>query len=365
MYKTVVTSFAEGVLTRRGRWWQRLEGKIGDGEAEKDSLFRVLVTTLVLQVDYNSPQATDDRDRVFAVLQVADDAAEFERFPDYSMSSQKVYEETALTMLKQGHVDVMAFAQFPKKLQGLPSWVPDWSMQVRMPSCHVPWVNKFAASGNSAKPPVIRSVRPGAVSFRGFMVDSVKLLGSVWDPDWVATIDAAAALRFMQEIEDFCQDSERTKQQLEMTGGQFDIAKSEAARIAIVDIKGANSDNPFWPKFAPVLQNTAKSILEEQVTALKDGKPLESLELYQDVYLRLMKQLHSRRPLATDTGFVGLAPSNAEPGDDICVFEGSRIAYVVRKREDDEFCLVGEAYVHGVMYGELAEGAKFRDIVLV
>jgi hypothetical protein len=361
MYKTPPTSFAEGVLTRRERYQQR------DRDAKDDYLFRVLVTTLVLQVDYNSPKATDDRDRVFAVLQMADDADEFAGFPDYSMPCEQVYEATALTMLRQGHVDVLSYSQFPKKLQGLPSWVPDWSMQVRMPSCHVPWINNFTASWAPVKPPAalaIKSVKPGVVSIPGFKVDTIKELGSLWDPNWLAPVEAAAALQFLVDIEEFCRKSERTKRGV--SGEKdFDVAKSDAARIAIVDLRGKNGNSLSWAEFCPVLQERAKDILREQLASGKDTTA-DSLALYQDVYIRLLKQLHTRRPFITTTGYVGICPSHAEPGDGICIFQGSKIAYVLRATQGEAYRMVGEAYVHGVMYGELARGTvELKDFILV
>ena len=49
---------------------------------------------------------------------------------------------------------------------------------------------------------------------------------------------------------------------------------------------------------------------------------------------------------------VGLAPSHAQKGDVIVIFLGAKFPYVLRETDHGTYTFVGEAYVHGVMYGE-------------
>lgn len=126
IYKTPTASFMEGVVTRRNRYQDQTD-------RDSDSLFQVLVSTLVLERDYNFPLATDPRDRIFSVLQLAKDKAEFSFFPDYTWTCERIYREAALTMLKQGHIDILAYCQLPEDSSDIPSWVPDWRMMIRSP----------------------------------------------------------------------------------------------------------------------------------------------------------------------------------------------------------------------------------------
>ena len=52
------------------------------------------------------------------------------------------------------------------------------------------------------------------------------------------------------------------------------------------------------------------------------------------------------------SALVGLAPSHVEIGDVICIFLGGLVPYILRREYDEVYSLVGEAYVHGIMYGE-------------
>ena len=122
MYRIPATSFMSSVVVRRQRYHY---------DRGEDFLFRVMVTALVLESDYNHPLSTDPRDRVFALIHLADDAGDFKTFPDYGKSCEEIYTETAQIMLEQGHFDLLSYCQFPKRLPNLPSWAPDWSMEVR------------------------------------------------------------------------------------------------------------------------------------------------------------------------------------------------------------------------------------------
>ena len=64
-----------------------------------------------------------------------------------------------------------------------------------------------------------------------------------------------------------------------------------------------------------------------------------------------------RRAWLSDTGFIGLGPAAMLEGDVVVVFRGSPVASVVRRIGDGgRWVLVGEAYAHGVMDGELMQG---------
>jgi hypothetical protein len=112
-YATPARSFMEGISTRRDRYARDDEGE--------NSLFHVLVSTLVLENDYNFPLATNPRDRVYAVLNLAIDAAEFPEFPDYHLNCEQVYFKLALGILRQGNIDLLSYSQFPRTTSNLPT----------------------------------------------------------------------------------------------------------------------------------------------------------------------------------------------------------------------------------------------------
>jgi hypothetical protein len=52
-------------------------------------------------------------------------------------------------------------------------------------------------------------------------------------------------------------------------------------------------------------------------------------------------------------------------GDKIAIIAGSQVPFVLRPRDKDQFSVVSEAYVDGIMDGEIGETSKYGDVTLV
>ena len=64
----------------------------------------------------------------------------------------------------------------------------------------------------------------------------------------------------------------------------------------------------------------------------------------------------SQRMLAvTHTGYLALVHESTRCGDDVCLLLGSTVPFIVRQaeREQTRYTLVSDAYVPGIMHGEL------------
>ncbi|KAJ3548135.1 hypothetical protein NM208_g1161 [Fusarium decemcellulare] len=341
VYTTPHDSYVQNLFTRRSIF------KSGLADASSaDSLLKVVATSLVLEADYNWVHATDPRDRIFALLNLAGDKDYFSTFPDYSLSVEEVYKETARKILQQGCVDLLMFCQTPKKITSLPSWVPDWSMAMLHPCSQPVWNTPFLASGGETSKPTFTD--DDRVILEGIYVDKIKETGTAWDPNWLEPLDVAAATAYVNSIKEFCSRSPRVR-----VGDE----PADAARIAINDgtIWFDTVPYPEWGIECTEAFRVAIGVSEasSETSSESDGHGSESDDLwYGDTLLRL----HTRRSFLTSTGFVGVGPLDVQAGDEISVFLGGKTAYLVRPRDDDTYSLIGEAYVHGVMYGELLKG---------
>lgn len=77
---------------------------------------------------------------------------------------------------------------------------------------------------------------------------------------------------------------------------------------------------------------------------------------------------NARRLARTVRGALCLTPSSAEVGDKIMIVKGCATPLVLRRVKDtpDTFKVIGDAYVHGFMFGEhITEDTVWRDIALV
>lgn len=58
---------------------------------------------------------------------------------------------------------------------------------------------------------------------------------------------------------------------------------------------------------------------------------------------------------STTTGYIGLAPHGTVEGDVIYIVLGASVPYVLRPLAGDDYTLIGEAYVQGIMRGEFMD----------
>jgi hypothetical protein len=66
----------------------------------------------------------------------------------------------------------------------------------------------------------------------------------------------------------------------------------------------------------------------------------------------------------TEGGYLGWVPRKARVGDTICIFAGAKAPYflrrVLRLGGPRLFTFIGEAYIHGLMYGEAMESIEYK-----
>jgi hypothetical protein len=82
--------------------------------------FHVLISSLILDRDYNHPNCSDPRDTVFSLLGLANDGDFFDGIIDYSKNCEDTYEMTARKFLDQGHMISNHSVNFRKRLTRLP-----------------------------------------------------------------------------------------------------------------------------------------------------------------------------------------------------------------------------------------------------
>jgi hypothetical protein len=244
-----------------------------------------------------------------------------------------------MEFLQRGYIDNLAHCQFPRKPRErvLPSWAVDWSMEIRCPIIGNPLQSIFKASGIKKQDKVVLIPDLKRIILQGVFVDSVECFGTVWDPNWLESLRPDHVLDYLTEIQSFCSISSRIRSHDE---------KVDCARISIGD--RGNCTTP----------QSQIQLLEAYVAAVKYFNRETSSESTDAkkaaTYVNWLGRLHSRRPFISQTGFVGLIPSHAAKGDILCIFLGGKGVYLLRPQPatNHAYTLIGEAYVHGIMYGE-------------
>lgn len=309
--------------------------------------------------------ATDPRDQVYALLGLNKAAGSDEIKPDYNIDVAETYLRTCkYVVAREVQADFLHEVGLPRRIENLPSWVPDWSISKS--------TNRLVQRGVQV---------PGAVGFRAFcaggrlnaswriaedlpiltgsgcFIDSLDELGSVglsWR--YSTQSDIAKEVHCLSESERMVQCSR---------------AVMEGADAAEIHLRALLVDRPDHREGADPDVDQYKMMIR----TILDPAALErecSTEQINDIgytLARLFAMATGMRFCLTAAGNVGQVPSEAQSGDQICIFAGMKTPFVVRKRlgEGDFYFLVGECYIDGLMYGEALECADFRlqDISLV
>jgi hypothetical protein len=83
-------------------------------------------------------QASDPRDHIFDVLNMAADVESLGLVPDYTKSCEKAFIEAVMALIKKGEIVILgwtnAFGSRPPSMEStvsnLLSWVPDWRLPI-------------------------------------------------------------------------------------------------------------------------------------------------------------------------------------------------------------------------------------------
>lgn len=79
---------------------------------------------------------------------------------------------------------------------------------------------------------------------------------------------------------------------------------------------------------------------------------------------KMVLSITDRRLFTTSEGFLGFGHEFMKPGDLVCLIYGAQVPFLLRPRDLGGYFLVGECYVHGLMYGEGMKIGSEREVQL-
>lgn len=310
-----------------------------------------------------SPQCREKVDRIRDLVSMSTDKEHVVHFLDSEEGIpcwHIVYRSVTRYLIEQGHVETLSLCQ--DQDSELPSWAPDWSRSHRPPWSGLrdnkddkgePVFN--AGLGTAVK--VHSNTAPHILALDGFLVDSIENntdLGSEWTADRTDNFNLERiGLRF-RELEELLSRSTR-----------YDHEEKEEAlwKIPI----GDKEYNQLFQETRA--SDSSRDAYELKKNTLDPNKSRHSFVKYlprQGVvsYMHMAHSMHHSRLFISALGHVGLCPSETRKGDNIFVPCGGHVPYIIRPKrgkgqtrqavsEKQQWTLVGEAYVHGIMHGEL------------
>lgn len=327
-----------------------------EGNRARESLFALMNRLHVVYTHMDKIGTTNPRDRIYALLGMAEEELGLSIEPDYSKSVCEVFTNAAEAFLNCGNFDILVLSQFPKSKRDdepdLPSWVPDWTSHIQRRYGNYRSDNCHEADGQQKASISFASLPRGqkVLHIKGCAVDTITGLGEPWLPtildwqEWTRSESRCAA--FFSSVAKFCAESDRLG---------HNIYKHPSQRLE------AHWRIPCTNKTRQALGTICRPSdsgieLFEAYTYINNGGRdpsgrLNDFSVSVAGYRLLMGDQFKRRPFISTRGYVGLTPSYSEPGDIICILYGCVVPLVLR-RNGMGYQLIGEAYVHGIMDGE-------------
>lgn len=308
-----------------------------------------------------SCEATNPLDRVFAILGMVQNHIEMPI--DYHMSVAEVAKQTFQRLaVLNGGLDALIFSQNPTRKEGIPSWAANIysSFSARPSRLKGRDESLYRASVDG---PVNYSflADSSTLSISVVMFDSIRWISKSFQPN-MNRVDLDHAMRFLRAKAfgwmgtiakvfgwmGTVSDSEKYEQLLRTLTRDQNI---QGQRL----MSGAG-DCPNWGRFFRFEHEDVGAATEFQYLskALKPFQaPADDAEI--KAWLRLFTEsISNRRMVMTKERKLGLVPAEAQEQDVLCTLASVDVPLLLRKVEVDTYILIGEAFIHGVMDGEVS-----------
>jgi hypothetical protein len=306
-------------------------------------------------------QASDPRDKIYAMLGLAPER--YRRVtPDYTIPLGRTLMELVKTLIEiDGNLNILLGNRF-KKQDTQPHWIPEVVNEGGGEIGWVPGENHMRAAGGS-KPMVDFDFGKGILRARGFMIGKIKEVIGPWrqggvTPGQVSTTqELIAALGhhdFMLQLKDFRNflATEAEKETFWRT-----LVLDQVAESWVDDMK-----HPAPEDFGLIFRVL---FTDEQVPEkFMPGASHESrmFEFIKPVTKCMEHSLTNRCFFTTYEGHMGLGPFCTKPQDVVVMLYGGAFCFILRDVDlTNKSELIGDAYVHGVMHGELEKDRTLED----
>ena len=296
-----------------------------------------------LLTDCWNRKSSDPRDRIYGLLGLVEELSISINYQSPVIDVYRAFAEVVITSYKS--LNILRMKHYPS-VEGLPSWVPDWStVSKQNPPSRAGLYH--GAANSKAKQFFGKS---GSLTAQGIAVDAIEFIG------------AEASITEIPIYGGFHLDWEYMVHGIGDLNGSFDTevlkvmrsrpyisggSKLEAfARTLVAD----RWSDQRWSQNASVavirdLWEIKHALIQPEVEHRKRAEVL-SAQFEDDIArfdISLLQECRHRRLFITVQGYMGLAPPTAREGDLVCVLLGGDVPFILRP-SNSNYSLIGESY---------------------
>ena len=347
-----------------------------------------LESILYMTVDF---KASDERDKVFAVMGLANDLDATRQdlpLPDYSRSTEQVFEDIARFLFLHKHSPAIILLAFAGSgYHDRPRLSHSWMPYLCQDRSRIPFANlirlkpRFRASGSTIAG-VTSGHAQGSILVKGVACDSILCLSSA-GPLKYQTKALRMDMDRVRHLLDFIKstielsNTHKNPSLLPAPDSSATAAETELDRIWLALMADSHLQIPadMVQAWRSVWQQGADQVLRR--IALMDPRQTSDTDLYELLdhdstlltYINCLVEACSGRCFAvTEKHRSCLVPPLARAGDIVFIPYGAQTPYLIRLQTSrwdgtKTYELVGELYVQGIMQGEMVGNHHEESVV--
>ncbi|KAH8200161.1 hypothetical protein TruAng_005673 [Truncatella angustata] len=307
--------------------------------------------------------ATDPRDYIFSKLGHYSAWVESEQAvviePDYDNSVHAIYHELAIRILRTSPYLLILNMTTSPTSPPLPSWVPCWH-SAHFPGNLIGHPGRYSASKDTSHIARFEGNFKQLI-LSGIVIDTISKIGDTYHrfnlssksssqqlhDDWIMAFSTFPGYSnskpgFRTEPKYLLQPN---LDSLEVFLDVFAPAKcvADVSPIAMAYASGIAALSKTFSSFWFPSQGDSRKLVDFKASSTRPS-----------IWMQVAAEHSSNRKFAvTKKGYMLMAPPGAAKGDKICVIFGGETPFILRPQDSSEnYILLGEAYVAGLMNGQ-------------
>ncbi|KIN03398.1 hypothetical protein OIDMADRAFT_117507 [Oidiodendron maius Zn] len=300
-------------------------------------------------------RATMERDKLFALLGLAYDSGNGDFNPDYDSPLEEIILRYAKAFVLGGQAMDLLYRAGVSKSYRFCSWIPRLTKE-EFPKTISTWDTDHGDfHAGLQTPPKAVNLTNMVLAVKGYSIDIITSID-------IVRMETGSVLSFYDAMTDFRKlldyvTDYRTGETREDLLFKLPIGNARRPHLESTIDKlhsyrvFSNQDKVSWPDN---LRTSVFSVSYDKDPSKYHEIPPETQKLvskYWQTAAAFSNRMSSAAFCFTRERFVGLVPDAAAVGDKICLLHGGKVPFVIRQR-GQMYRLIGECYIHGIMYGE-------------